>query len=152
MSRCSALTSSKLEVTEISPRECTKREGIQSVLDALDPNHGTVYGIGDASNDISLMNAVDVGIAMGNAPDYLKKRADYITDSVDKDGVVKRSSTLDWSNYETRPTCAVALNPQTCHAGSTMWQYVACTLHRCNLRKNARTRVQSVYLLFSPAL
>ena len=26
---------------------------------------------------------------MGNAPDYLKKRADYITDSVDKDGVVK---------------------------------------------------------------
>ena len=48
-----------------------------------------MYGIGDASNDISLMNAVDVGIAMGNAPDYLKKRADYITDSVDKDGVVK---------------------------------------------------------------
>ena len=79
----------ELEVTEISPRECTKREGIQSVLDALDPHHGTVYGIGDASNDVSLMNAVDVGIAMGNAPDYLKKRADYITDSVDKDGVVK---------------------------------------------------------------
>lgn len=79
----------ELEVTEISPRECTKREGIQSVLDALDPNHGTVYGIGDASNDISLMNAVDVGIAMGNAPDYLKKRADYITDSVDHDGVIK---------------------------------------------------------------
>lgn len=78
----------ELDVTEISPRECTKREGIQSVLDALDPNHGTVYGIGDASNDITLMNAVDVGIAMGNAPDYLKKRADYITDSVGNDGVV----------------------------------------------------------------
>ena len=79
----------ELEVTEISPRECTKRGGIQSVLDVLDPHHGTVYGIGDAGNDVSLMNAVDVGIAMGNAPDYLKKRADYITDSVDKDGVVK---------------------------------------------------------------
>ena len=59
------------------------------MLDALGPDHGTVYGIGDASNDIALMEAVDVGIAMGNAPDYLKKRADYITDSVDKDGVVK---------------------------------------------------------------
>ena len=79
----------ELEVTEISPRECNKRAGIQAVLDALDPNHGTVYGIGDASNDISLMNAVDIGIAMGNAPDYLKKRADYITDSVGNDGVVK---------------------------------------------------------------
>ena len=78
----------ELEVTEISPRECSKREGVQSVLDALDPNHGTVYGIGDASNDISLMNAVDVGIAMGNAPDFLKKKADYVTDSIDHDGVV----------------------------------------------------------------
>lgn len=78
----------ELEVTEISPRECTKRGGIQSVLDALDPHHGTVYGIGDASNDVSLMNAVDVGIAMGNAPDYLKDKADYVTDTVDHDGVV----------------------------------------------------------------
>lgn len=78
----------ELEVTEISPRECTKRGGIQSVLDALDPHHGTVYGIGDASNDISLMNAVDVGIAMGNAPNFLKEKADYVTDSVDHDGVV----------------------------------------------------------------
>ena len=78
----------ELEVTEISPRECTKRGGIQSVLDALDPHHGTVYGIGDASNDISLMNAVDVGSAMGNAPDYLKDKADYVTDTVDHDGVV----------------------------------------------------------------
>lgn len=78
----------ELEVTEISPRECTKRGGIQSVLDALDPHHGTVYGIGDASNDISLMNAVDVGIAMGNAPDYLKDKADYVTDTVDHDGVI----------------------------------------------------------------
>ena len=78
----------ELEVTEISPRECTKRGGIQSVLDALDPHHGTVYGIGDASNDVSLMNAVDVGIAMGNAPDFLKEKADYVTDSIDHDGVV----------------------------------------------------------------
>ena len=42
---------------------------------AFDPHHGTVYGIGDASNDVSLMNAVDVGIAMGNAPDFLKEKA-----------------------------------------------------------------------------
>ena len=84
----------ELEVTEISPRECTKREGIQSVLDALDPHHGTVYGIGDASNDVSLMNAVDVGIAMGNAPDFLKEKADYVTDSIDHDASSPRSNTL----------------------------------------------------------
>ena len=78
----------ELEVTEISPRECTKRAGISAVLDALGPDHGTVYGIGDASNDIALMEAVDVGIAMGNAPDFLKGKADYVTDSFDHDGVV----------------------------------------------------------------
>lgn len=78
----------ELEVTEISPRECTKRAGIKAVLDALGPDHGTVYGIGDASNDIALMEAVDVGIAMGNAPDFLKEKADYATDSFDHDGVV----------------------------------------------------------------
>ncbi len=78
----------ELEVTEISPREYTKRAGISAVLDALGPDHGTVYGIGDASNDIALMEAVDVGIAMGNAPDFLKEKADYVTDSFDHDGVV----------------------------------------------------------------
>ena len=78
----------ELEVAEISPRECTKRAGISAVLDALGPDHGTVYGIGDASNDIALMEAVDVGIAMGNAPDFLKEKADYVTDSFDHDGVV----------------------------------------------------------------
>lgn len=78
----------ELEVTEISPRECTKRAGIKAVLDALGPDHGTVYGIGDASNDIALMETVDVGIAMGNAPDFLKEKASYVTDSIDHDGVV----------------------------------------------------------------
>ena len=78
----------ELEVTEISPRECTKRAGIQAVLGALGPDHGTVYGIGDASNDIALMETVDVGIAMGNAPDFLKEKADHVTDSFDHDGVV----------------------------------------------------------------
>ena len=78
----------ELEVTEISPRECTKRAGIQAILGALGSDHGTVYGIGDASNDVALMETVDVGIAMGNAPDFLKKKADYVTDSIDHDGVV----------------------------------------------------------------
>lgn len=78
----------ELEVTEISPRECTKRAGIEAVLDALGPDHGTVYGIGDASNDIALMETVDVGIAMGNAPDFLKEKANYVTDSIDHDGIV----------------------------------------------------------------
>ena len=78
----------ELDVSEISPRSCTKEAGIEAVLDALGPGHGTVYGFGDASNDVALMRAVDVGIAMGNAPDYLKEQADYVTGTVFEDGVV----------------------------------------------------------------
>lgn len=78
----------ELGVSEISPRSCSKKAGVQAVLDALGPEHGTVYGIGDADNDIELLDAVDMGIAMGNAPDYLKARSDYVTGPVGEDGVV----------------------------------------------------------------
>ena len=78
----------ELGVSEISPRSCTKEAGIRAVLDALGSEHGTVYGFGDASNDVALMRAVDIGIAMGNAPDYLKEQADHVTGTVFEDGVV----------------------------------------------------------------
>lgn len=44
---------------------------------------------GDGSNDISMLKAAEIGIAMGNAPDNVKAEADYVTDSVDDDGVMK---------------------------------------------------------------
>ena len=143
----------ELEVTEISPRECTKREGIQSVLDAPPiPTTEPVYGIGDASNDVSLMNAVDVGIAMGNAPDFLKEKADYVTDSIDTTRR-HRARTL-WLIYRAPcRTCGrMDQSSSTAALDALMWQYVVCIMQRCNLSKNARTRVQSVYQLFSPAL
>ena len=36
-----------------------------------------------------MLSHVGIGIAMGNASDEVKKYADYITDSVDEDGVFK---------------------------------------------------------------
>ena len=44
---------------------------------------------GDGGNDIQMLSHVGIGIAMGNASDEVKKYADYITDSVDEDGVFK---------------------------------------------------------------
>lgn len=142
----------ELEVTEISPRECTKRGGIQSVLDALDPHHGTVYGIGDASNDVSLMNAVDVGIAMGNAPDYLKSAPTTSPTRSTKMASSRRSSTLGLYKQPARARVPFLQIAKTDAPATPMWQYGICTPQRCNPRKNARTRVQSVYQLFSPTL
>ena len=43
---------------------------------------------GDQDNDIEMLLAAGTKVAMGNATEDLKKIADYVTDSVDNDGVV----------------------------------------------------------------
>ena len=44
---------------------------------------------GDGGNDIQMLSHAGIGIAMGNASDEVKKVADFVTDSVDEDGVYK---------------------------------------------------------------
>ena len=41
-------------------------------------NIHTSVGVGDYENDISLLNDADIGVAVGNATDELKKVADII--------------------------------------------------------------------------
>ncbi len=48
-----------------------------------------VICIGDNENDLSMINYAGLGVAMGNAIDSLKEKADYITESNDKNGVAK---------------------------------------------------------------
>ena len=43
---------------------------------------------GDGGNDISMLQHAGIGVAMGNAGDEVKKVADYVTSSVDEDGVI----------------------------------------------------------------
>ncbi len=44
---------------------------------------------GDGGNDVPLVRDVGLGVAMGNACDELKSVADYVTESVDEDGIEK---------------------------------------------------------------
>ena len=48
-----------------------------------------IFAIGDQNNDIELLKAGGIAVAMGNATDELKKHANYITDTIDNDGFVK---------------------------------------------------------------
>lgn len=48
-----------------------------------------ILTIGDQNNDIALLKAGGVKVAMGNATEELKEIADYITDSVYEDGFVR---------------------------------------------------------------
>ena len=46
-------------------------------------------GFGEGGNDISMLKHVGIGIAMGNASENVKQIADYVTDTVDNDGILK---------------------------------------------------------------
>jgi len=51
--------------------------------------------IGDDFNDFSMFNECDINVAMGNALPELKKRASFITDTNENDGVAKFLETIN---------------------------------------------------------
>ena len=48
-----------------------------------------VAAFGDGGNDVAMLRAAGVGVAMGNACDEALNAADYVTASVDDDGIAK---------------------------------------------------------------
>ena len=50
------------------------------------PLEGTV-AFGDGGNDMTMIKDCGIGVAMGNAIPELKAEANYITTSVDEDGI-----------------------------------------------------------------
>lgn len=65
----------------------SKSEGIDRVLDYEGIALNEAMAFGDGGNDLSMLSHVPYGVAMGNACDELKAVADYVTTSVDEDGV-----------------------------------------------------------------
>jgi Cof subfamily protein (haloacid dehalogenase superfamily) len=47
------------------------------------------YAFGDGVNDVTMLRNAGHGIAMGNAAEILKEQAEFVTDDIDKDGVMK---------------------------------------------------------------
>lgn len=80
---------SKPTYLEIMNKDVCKTEAIIQLLKLLDIKRSEVIAIGDNYNDIDMINFADVGIAMGNAPEEVKKISDYVTATNDENGVVK---------------------------------------------------------------
>lgn len=74
---------------EVCNREATKFHAIDFLTNYWGLNKDEVMTIGDQNNDIDLMRAGGVKVAMGNATDELKAVSTYITDSVEDNGFVK---------------------------------------------------------------
>ncbi|MCM1338229.1 MAG: HAD family hydrolase [Muribaculaceae bacterium] len=74
---------------EVGCSEAKKSLGVEFLCKMWNLKQEEVLTIGDQNNDIDLVQAGGIGVAMGNGTPELKECADYITDTVDNDGFVK---------------------------------------------------------------
>ena len=72
---------------DINLRGIDKSVGARKVMEYYGLTMQEAMAFGDGGNDLPLIRDVAVGVAMGNACEELKAEADYITSSVDEDGV-----------------------------------------------------------------
>jgi HAD superfamily hydrolase (TIGR01484 family) len=76
------------EFTDITANGADKGKGIITMArhEGFDPSRTIAFG--DGGNDTSMILQAGIGVAMGNAIDALKQQADYVTTSVDDDGIL----------------------------------------------------------------
>ena len=76
------------EFTDITANGADKGKGILAMAryQGFDPKQTIAFG--DGGNDTPMILQAGIGIAMGNAIEELKQQADYITTSVDEDGIL----------------------------------------------------------------
>lgn len=74
---------------EITRKDVNKGTAIQEVVKLLGGSIEDTYGFGDSGNDLEMLRTCHTGIAMGNGSEDVKREAQYITDTVDHDGVYK---------------------------------------------------------------
>lgn len=72
---------------DVNVKGNSKRTGIDKFLEYYGLDISETMAFGDGGNDIQMLKYVAIGIAMGNAGDGAKQVADYITDSVDENGI-----------------------------------------------------------------
>lgn len=68
-------------------KESGKTNGISHLLKHYGISQDEVMAFGDGDNDKEMLAFAQIGIAMGNAQEEVKKRADYVTDEVEEDGI-----------------------------------------------------------------
>ena len=72
---------------DLTSATADKANGIRAIAEHLGINISETMAFGDGGNDLTMLRAAGVGVAMGNALDEVKAHADYITSSVDEDGI-----------------------------------------------------------------
>jgi len=83
------VTSSLANNVEINAKNASKGEALRVLCRHLGLDISQSMAFGDSSNDLPMIEAAGLGVAMGNAAEELKAAAGYITDTNDNAGVAK---------------------------------------------------------------
>lgn len=73
----------------VLPAGVTKGTGLEAALDHLGLSPHSTIAIGDAENDHTMLQRCEIGVAVANAVESLKRRADIITRAPDGQGVIE---------------------------------------------------------------
>lgn len=73
--------------TDIIAKGNSKSRGIDKVLEHYGIDLRDTMAFGDGGNDIPMLRHAGIGVAMGNATSEVQAAADYVTSSVDDDGI-----------------------------------------------------------------
>lgn len=72
---------------DIIPQNGGKENGIKHCLDYYDIKQEETMAFGDGINDMDMLNYCQIGVALGNAVEEVKKQANYVTTHIDDDGI-----------------------------------------------------------------
>ncbi|MFA9556949.1 Cof-type HAD-IIB family hydrolase [Evansella sp. AB-rgal1] len=82
-----SITRTKPYFLEFIEYGVTKGSSISKLIDLLGIKREEVIAIGDSYNDLEMIEFAGLGVAMGNAPDEIKQKADFVTESNENEGV-----------------------------------------------------------------
>jgi Cof subfamily protein (haloacid dehalogenase superfamily) len=74
---------------EVMKEGTTKGNGVKILAEILGIKQEEIICIGDNENDLSMIKYAGLGVAMGNAEEFIKKQADYVTETNSNHGVAK---------------------------------------------------------------
>ena len=74
---------------EVINKTSGKGRGLKALADYLNVKEEEVIAVGDAANDLDMIEYAGLGVAMGNATEEVKNKANYITASNNEDGIAE---------------------------------------------------------------
>ena len=74
---------------DVIPESGSKLRSLLKICEFFNLDIKNCFAFGDTFNDISMIKAAGVGVAMGNGSEELKKVADFVADRLDNQGVEK---------------------------------------------------------------